>query len=331
MAELSKAKLFGIPVIPAVIFAALFAMVMGWWSPLSPATMPGAEEGIYTRSVNIKINEGDYFTGADVSPTNAAYLLFHADPRTGVTGSEAITATGTTTSVSTQYIYLRIYGGDDYYMITDQFGCTGAKIVDRFWYDFDGDGDDDFFVKLDMSDAVRVDSDNVHYVTVLLKLLDEDTSNWSDDNPSDISSIGTSESVQTITWKISGITAEDGAVISRLYFATNSTRGGDDVRFESLSLSGGWRILGQTAWSAPVREDNGNYEAWYLTGEPDYLEPHNGMVVLRGTNDADSLYVTVQVRCTLESGDNITVDLYMDVLSPDGAVTTVNDQVMLSA
>ncbi|KKL74459.1 hypothetical protein LCGC14_2064650, partial [marine sediment metagenome] len=48
------------------------------------------------------------------------------------------------------------------------------------------------------------------------------------------------------------------------------------------------------------------------------------------TNAPDTLYVTVNVRCTLESSENVLIDLYIDFVAADGAITQVNDQVMLS-
>jgi hypothetical protein len=291
-----------------------------------------SEEEIYYGSAQFKIVQGDFFTGASVSPTNAKYVLYHSKPGVGVTGT-SISASGTTTELLKSdkgYVWMEIYGGDDYYLMEDEFLAGNGRVAESYWDDYDGDGKDEFVVKLWVGDIGERGQGLTPVVSLSLPLLDEDTASWSDDDPSDQSGIGTGETTVTITWKLSGITAEDGAVFGRLYFATNSTRGGDDVRFEEMSLSGGWTIKGQTSWGAPVYEENGNYEAWYIRTD-DYLEPHNGIAVYRSTNAADALYVTVSVRCTFETGDVVSVTLYADVIGPDGDVTTVSDAVNLSA
>jgi hypothetical protein len=125
------------------------------------------------------------------------------------------------------------------------------------------------------------------------------------------------------------MTAEDGYYLGRLYIATNSTRGGDDVRCAELTLSGGWTIGGQTTWGGPVSESNGDYEAWYYLGGADYTEAHNAIPMWRGTNAADALYITLNVKSYFETNDDIGFTLYMDWVQPDGNIDTDSDVVDL--
>ena len=287
----------------------------------------------YYGSAQFKLVQTDYFTGGAVSPTSAVYTLYHVRPRTGVSGT-AITASGTTTEIFKAdggKVYMAIYGGTDYYLVEPDVYNSNPRITSHYYEDFDNDGTDELIVELDVSDVGERGQGLTPVVSISLPLVDEDISGLTSDNPADQSSIGTTATTVTITWKVSGLTAEDGVTLQRIYFATNSSRGGDDLRFETLTISGGWTVNGQDTWGAPVHEENGDYEAWYMR-PADYLEPHAGTLVWRGTNADDSLYVTVSIRCMFESAEDHLVDLYMDFLDPDTTtISTVNDQVELAS
>jgi hypothetical protein len=287
----------------------------------------------YYGNVQFIINRNDHLAGGAVTPTSDAYSLFHAEPYEGLSAI-AITASGTTTEVTRNdagYIWMTLYGGTDFYIVEDAFLNGNPRVKSSYWKDYDNDGDDDFVIKVYVGDVGVIGSAQTPTCTLSLPLLDEDVASYSDDSPADITGIDETEVVQAVTWKLSGITAEDGAFLTRLYFATNATRGGDDIRFEELSLSGGWVSSSgaKTYWGSPVKEENGNYEAWYIN-PADYLEYHQGERVWRATNDADTLYVTVNVRCTLNTNEQYEVTLYADFLDPDGSsITTVSDGVNL--
>ena len=293
----------------------------------------GEYEG-YFGTCSFKLVQGDFFSGAAVTPANAKYVLFHQVPGKGVTGT-AITASGTTTEILKSdkgQLWMEIYGGDDYFLMESEFLASNAneRVVDSYWEDYDLDGKDEFVVKLDVADVGERGQGLTPTVSLSLPLLDEDVTSITDDDPADIVGIGTSENITIVTWKFSGLTAEDGLSIARLYVATNSTRGGDDVRMENLRLTGGWTVAGRTTWAAPIDEDNGNYEAWYIKTD-DYLEPHNGVLAYRQTNAGDSLYVELTVRCTMETDDVVNFDIYIDILTAAGAVTTLTDDIDLCA
>jgi hypothetical protein len=299
--------------------------------PLGPIK-PGEQ---YYGNVQFIINRVDHLAGGAVTPTSDAYSLFHQEPYQGL-GAIAITPAGTTTEVNREdqgYVWMSLNSGDDFYLIEDAFLAANSRIKQHYWKDYDNDGEEEYIIKMYVGDIAQIGTAQTPTATLSLPLLDEDVASYSDDNPSDIASIGTSEVVQTVTWKLSGITAEDGAFLTRLYFATNSTRGGDDVRLEEVTLSGGWVTSSgaQTYYASPVKEENGDYEAWYINPQ-DYLEYNQGQRIWRDTNEADTLYIDINVRCTFESGDAVLLDIYADFLDPDGSsVTQVNDQVMLSA
>jgi hypothetical protein len=347
MSELTKAKVGGVPLLYILILGLL--IMPGSWIPGSTSTqrvyedlldmftgataVPAGPSGVYYGNIQFIINRNDYLASGAVTPTSDSYTLYHMQPYQGASGI-AITASGTTTEVPPEdngIVYMVLYGGTDFYIVEDAFLQANKRVIDSYWSDFDNDGDDDFVCKLDVSKVGTPEQQQTPTFTLSLPLLDEDVASFSDDNPSDQTGIGETEVVKPITWKVSGITSNDGAFLTRLYFATNDTRGGDDVRFEECTLSGGW-VDGTGSVSyfgSPVKEENGNYEAWYLN-PPDYLEYHNGIRLWVDSNDADALYITVNVRCTFETNDTVAVTLYADFLDPDGSsVTQVTDLVNL--
>lgn len=327
-------------IIVIVIGSAIFApdalqgfvdQITGLFGGAGAGVGPGAA-GTYYGNVNFIINQHDHLAGGAVTPTNGAYELFHGQPVKGL-GGIAITASGTTTEVSRSdsgAVWMTLYGGDDFYIVEDCFRSSNPRVKQAYWSDYDEDGDEDYVVQLDVSDIGIIGSAQTPDCTLSLPLLDLDKTGLTDDDPSDVTGIGTSEVVKQVVWKLSGITAEDGVFMTRLYFATNSTRGGDDLRFEELSLSGGWVSSSgaQSYFGNPVKEENGNYEAWYVNPS-DYLEYHQGMRLWRDTNEADSMYVSVNIRCILEAGDVLSVDIYADFVDPTGATAQVTDQVLL--
>ena len=123
------------------------------------------------------------------------------------------------------------------------------------------------------------------------------------------------------------MTEKAGCGIVRIYFATNDSAPGNDVRLEELTLSG-WGI--EKSWGNPTSETSDDYYAYYYNPS-DYKEVSNAIMVYRGINKADAMYATLNVRCTMESGDIISVTIYLDIVDTDGAVTTLSDEVVLSA
>jgi hypothetical protein len=278
----------------------------------------------------------DYFTGSDSTgaATNEAAALYHAKPGIG-TGGASITpgTTGTTHEILESdegYVWIYFYAGDDVYFIDTNFVSSNSRVTEAEWTDFDSDGSDEYIFKAWVGDVGQRGQGLTPVVSFAAATVDEDDGSIADDNPADISGVGeTSGTVTAVTWKISGLTAEDGYFLGRLYIATNDTRGGDDVRCAELTLSGGWTIIGQTSWGAPTLESNGDYEAWYWNPS-DYTEAHNAIYCWRGTNAADSMYVTLNVESYFETNDEVQFTLYLDWVQPDGNIDTDSDAVVVT-
>ena len=318
----------------AVLIGLFILWQMGYFDQLFTdlqTQVTSAEEKIYYGNLKITIAESNWFDGGSETTSNAVYTFWHGSTGyKGVTGT-SISASGTTVEVTKDdqgWIYMRLHAGDSHFIAWWVLQDANPRIKDVWWEDIDEDGDNDLMVKIWVGDIGERGQASTPVLALNLPLIDEDVTGLTDDDPSDISSIGTSEVVKQITWKISGCSEKAGFAIARIYFVTNSSTGGDDVKFEELTLSG----LGiEKSWDNPEEEQDNNYYAYYYK-PADYKEVSNAIMAYRGISKADALYVTVNVRCTFESGDAVQVTLKMDILDTDGAVaTTISDSVVLSA
>jgi hypothetical protein len=339
-------KVMGLKVWHWIIVIALFGAYLGYWQlpivsdflsgqNVTPTPGPSPGEEIYYGACTFKITMTDYFTGSDSTSaaTNEAAALYHSKPGIGAAGASVTPGTtGATHEILESdkgYIWMYFYAGDDVYFVDDLFNAANSRVSESEWIDFDSDGTDEFIFKAWVGDVGERGQGLTPVVSFAASTVDEDDGSIADDNPADITGIGeTSGTVTAITWKISGCTAEDGYYLARMYVATNDTRGGDDVRMAELTISGGWTIGGQTSWGAPISESNGNYEAWYWA-PADYTEPHNAIPMWRGTNAADSLYITLNVKSYFETNDRVQFTIYLDWVQPDGGIDTDSDAVVL--
>ena len=338
-------KVIGLKVWHWIIIIVLLGAYMGWWTiPIisdylkttgdgGPGPTPG--EDIYYGACTFKITMTDYFTGADstgASSTEAA-ALYHNKPGVGMAGASVTPGvTGNTHEIlesDNGYVWFYFYAGDDLYFVDSLFSGN-SRVTESEWSDFDNDGTDEFIFRAWVGDVGVRGQGLTPVVSFAAATVDEDDGTIADDNPADQTSIGTSKTTASITWKLSGFTAEDGYYLARLYISTNETIGGTDIRFKELQLSGGWTVGGQSSWGAPIREENGNYTAWYVAPSA-YDEAHNAIPMWRGTNAPDSLYVTVNIECMYESGDATKFDIYFDWVQPDGAIDTDTDDVTLDS
>ena len=310
----------------------------GWFSTggttVTPRPIP--DEEIYYGACTFKITLTDYFTGTDFtgSVANEAAALYHSKPSVGAAGASVTPGTtGATHEILESdkgYVWFYFYAGDDGYFVDSLFQASNARVTESEWTDFDNDGTDEFIFKAWVGDVGVRGQGLTPVVSFAAAVVDEDDGTIGDDNPADQTGAGTGAQTESITWKFSGITAEDGYYLGRMYIMTNETVGGDDTRMKELQMSGGWTIGGRTTWGAPIREENGNYTAWYW--DPvDYDEAHNAIPVWRGTNAPDSMYVTLTISCNYESGDATKFTIYMDWVQPDGVIDTDTDDVTIDS
>jgi len=283
-------------------------------------------------TLDIAVNEMDMLEGASCSPSNAAYN-YHKNKPDKLSVGESITTSGSDHRVDQRQsgkFWLEIYGGDDYYVPVEYFKASNPMCTSAVWEDYDEDGTDELLAHFDVSKISEPDPNTNPDLVVVMPELDIDKTGWSDDDPSDQTGLGESETVVTVTHKFSGITAEDAAYITELYYTTNATTEGEDIQFEELSLSGGWvqSSGAQTFWDAPIRTENQDYRAYYIYPS-DRREYHNGIRVWRDTNEADTLYVTANIRITYETNDNVQVTLNIKALNPTGASSSYSDAVCL--
>jgi len=315
-----------------IVLLILYLWSQGYFDQIlgSLNTFQRQEQGVYYGNVKVTILESNYINGSSVTTSSAVYKAYPGDFRNK--GGVTVTTSGNSIDLSPSdngVFWVEIYGGSNHYVyypaITQQ--NPRANLVQ--WYDKDQDGYNELFVKFDVSDY-PIGSDPIPNVIVTVPLIPKDVSGLSDDNPSDISSIGTSEVVKQITWKYTGLSEGYGLCIGRIYFTTNATRGGEDIALEDLQVQG-WGL--SLSYSQPHEEHDDTYTVYYLGSmKPGTRQLNTGVFAYRKMKAADQLYITLNVRCTMESGDVYSVTLNIDVLNPDGSLsTTLTDTVVLSA
>lgn len=293
-------------------------------------------EGGFTRSaitVSLIVSQNDWQAGGSATPTTPVYTYFYSKPSADDTG-EAITVAAEDVSVKASnggILWIDCYGGTDFYLVESAFKNANPEVEQVVTEDWDGDGKLDFLAKLDLSQFLRGEQSFKPTFTLSMPLLDVDVAGLTSTNPANQGSIGTSETVVTIDWDLSAITAEDGAEITELYIVTNTTRQGEDLRLEEMYFTGQWTVLGQKSWSNPVLTTYGDYSGYYIKAgdNNDPLDP-GGIIVFRDTNKADKLSISVNIRVTGESSEVYLIDLYVTFVTPAGVTSEVNDQVQLS-
>jgi hypothetical protein len=301
------------------------------------AKVPVSE--IYSGNIKWVIDETDFLATGSHTSTNEIFYLFNSEPmdESDAGGGNQLTTSGEVVDLPAEnkgWAWIGVHNGDDEYMIAQWLESTFKGLNSRCkeikWRDITGDDKDEMICKFWVGD-IKVGSSQDPVVTIQFPWIDEDVSGITEDSPSDQSSIGTgSGTTVTITWLFSGLAEEDGYVIGKLYFVTNDTREGNDVRLKNLELSGGVDVYGKTSWSVPESTSAGDYEAYYFNPK-DYTDPMDGILVYRDTDAPDQLYVTLTIDCYFEASDCVTVDVYMETVGGDGATTQVTDSVSLVA
>ena len=288
------------------------------------------EEGAYYGNLDIKIQESNWFNGSSVTTSSASYRAFPGDFRNK--GGSSLTA-GSTTTIALNpedngIVWIEFYGGTSHYINLEALVSQNERADLYQYYDRDGDGYSELFVRFDVSDY-EPGSDPAPILFVTVPLIPKDVTGLSDDNPPDISSIGTSTTTKQIAWKFSGLGEGTGLLIHRIYVKSNVTTGNEDIAFEDLILSG-WGI--SQSFGQPKEESNDNYRAYYVGTEFSDPDLSKGILAYRGIRKPDQFYVTLNVKCMFESGDAVEVTIYIDVLDTDGSLeTTLSDTVVLSA
>ena len=296
------------------------------------STVDGIPEAeIYRGNLAVKTSENDFVSGGAHTSSNAKIYWYSTEP-TSESDGIVISSTAKTVEVMDGWGWVSVHNEDDGYLIApwleSEFRNQNPRIKEIYYKDLDSDDKKELVAKVWFGD-LKVGAEDPEW-TFNINWIDEDVT-LSDDNPSDITGQGTTSGTAfTITWKLSGLTAGDGCVFGKIYFATNDTREGNDIRLEDLRLYGDWTIKGKTSWSTPVSVSSGNYEAIYFS-PIEYTDPFNGILCYRKPQASDALYVSLQGKTYLEAGNNITVDLFIEIIGGDGATTQLNDQVMISA
>jgi hypothetical protein len=330
--------LVSIVLLPGVWIAGLYSAQQAASDLISSSSIGGTPTGgFYKGNVNFIVNQQDYLAGTAASPTSPTYRLYSAQPAQAA-GGEALTVSGTIREIGAAeqgYVWIACYGGTDFYIAANELRTMNPRVKEGYWADLDQDHTPEYVVKIDLRDiGVTGQAQNPTY-TLKVPLIKADTS-LTDDSPAAVTSIGTSEVVKTVTWKVSGGTSKYGTFFSRIYVTLNCTEASGLVKAESMTLSGGMVVSSgaKTYWSEPITVIEGSTSYWYYLpqGSGNYKDYFNGVRVWEATNEADALYISINFRCSLGSGNNVVATLYYETVSSNaGALASVNDSVNLSA
>lgn len=288
-------------------------------------------------TIDFEIDQSDKEAGGAVTPTSPVYSYFYDEPREGDTGV-GITVGGEDITIKAEndgVIWIDAYGGSDFYLVDSFIRNSNPEVKATKITDWDGDDTLDYLIKMDLSRYLKDEAQFKQTYVMEMPLLDVDVTGLDDDDPADQTSIGTTQTTVTVTWKYTGVTAEDGYCISELYVLSNDTVKGNDILFKDMSISGTHTVVDNPSGvSIEPQHDSvgGAYAGYYIrTSDSDEPLDTENLILFRDTNMGDAIYFSVQIQCNFESGDVVTVDISFLLCSPDGTTATETDSVTLSA
>lgn len=285
-------------------------------------------------TIDFEIDQSDWKAGGAITPTSPVYSYFYDEPSAGDTGV-GITVAGEDITIIADndgMIWIDAYAGTDTYLVPSMLrGLPNVEMVKVT--DWDNDDTLDCLIKLDMSRFLTEQHEYKPTYVMELPLLDVDVAGLDDDNPATQTALGEVQLTVTVTWAYSGVTAEDGYVLSEIYVLSNDTVKGNDITFKDMTISGTHSIIpGGTVTLEPEHDSMGGaYVAYYVrTSDSDEpLDPEN-LIIFRGTNTGDTMYFSVNVQINFETNDSVKLDFHMTLCSPDGTTADETDTVNLN-
>ena len=306
-----------------------------WITPQT--TVDGTDipiDQLFAGNLDVKISEGDFVEGGSHTSSNAKLYFYTVEPNTEADGV-TISSTAKTIEIartSGGWGWISIHNEDAGYLIApwleSNFKNQNPRVKEVYYKDLDNDDKKEMIGKCWFGDMAVASGQDPEW-TLNVQWVDEDVA-LADDDPADQTGLGeVSGTAFAITWKLSGYTAGDGNVIGKVYVVTNDTREGEDIRCEDLRMYGDITVVGKDSWSTPAYTSSSAYEAYYFM-PTEYTDPYNGILTYRSPQSADALYITLQGKLYLETNNNITVDLYVILISGTGSTTQVTDSVTMS-
>lgn len=293
-----------------------------------------AEESVsgtpFYGTFEVNVNKQDTLTKATATPTSDSYALFLEDPQQD---SDATVVSGATDFTiykeNAGIFYMVVDSGTDFFEYIDRI-VSQPSVVSYAIRDYDGDSDLDLILEVDISGIAPPNPDYKPEYTINMPLIDEDVA-LSIDSPSDQTGIGETEVVKNIEWTISGFGENDGCFIGEIKFTTNSTEEGDDVTLEELYVGGQVTYNGKKIFTTPIRDSYGDYVGWYVEADDkgDHLSD-GAVLAYRENNRADTLTLSLNVRCNFETNDTVAITCSVTPIDADQSKgTAVTDLVNL--
>lgn len=328
-----------------IIILVVFGLGIGGGMKLRDLNLSSLWEGVddenFRGGVAFTIDEADWSANIAAAPTSPAFSLYYDQPTEMSVGKPVATGGSTITVDGGGDVWIDLYGGSDFYLIPDYSVlksanplCTGLTIED-----YDDDGSMDYLARFDVSDVGETGQGVNPTMDISLPLLDQDTTSLAISAPADQTALGEAETVVTIEWTMSGVTADDGCIISEIWVTTNATTEGDRIDMEELSIGGGHvakRISGSSMSEVskindPVKEENNNYNAWYIEADDDNDPLSNGaLFVYRPTDETDDLDLKLNVRITFATNNKVDLTMNIRYVTPAGAKADLTDTCRLA-
>jgi len=336
-------------VLVLIFFIAGSLYIYGEWQRLFKIPAEEAEIGptFYERTLNFSFSEVSLFDQSAASTTSPAYVVYHTNGKdfnaltqSDLVGGISIASSGTKFTVMPEdkgILAMRVYAGSGHFVHIDETKKANSRLVaERRDVDVNRDGYLDLLVKLDFADISQTQSDLEVPYKFSFQLYASDIGTVAVNSPAN-KAMGTGTKQGTIEWQITTMTDKKGFRIARVYVTQNRTEE-DKAKVTSIgigfghgSCSGGDIVYesGAKKWTADIRHDD---------FAKSYREVVYGLEVLRSSKDLGIAHceatsycaITVGIETYFSSGDYaVEATLYVDLIGPDGTITSLSDTVLL--
>jgi len=292
----------------------------------------------YSGNINWRVSDTDYVAGGAFGIANAVVYYSDNSP-TDVGQMSVVTITGTVIPLppaNKGWAYIAVHNGDAEYALApwaeSTFLNSNSRVKEITYRDISGDSNNEIVMKVWCGD-IPVSQSTDPVIQIQFPWVDMDSS-VTDDSPADQAGMGLVAATPfSISWVMSGLTAGDGVVFTRIYVTTNGTIAGDDIRLESFKFTGdGWEVKGtKTYWAKPVRETEGSTYIGYYLDLPNSSDPLQGILAYRPVDKTDRATMTLTGKLYLEAGNDVLVTLCYTTITGAGATTDTTDPVILQA
>jgi len=343
----------------------ILAIQMGWVpgiKPLWPAapsggatTTPPPEGSLWSQggfSITFINSTENSMTGASVSPTAYSYRVFHSNGRSLASVSTLYGESGTllvsgSSGTSFQYlksdagkVFVSVYTGTAHFPNTYSLRLSNPGYVTSKWLCVDSPTVPRLVMEIDLTKygEPNLNVDPSIRIPLHIRVVPEDTS-VSVSSPADKTGVGTAAGTEvTITWTVTGITADSGMSIAELYFTSNQTT--DKITFQDVTFTKNLPIVLADPNAAPISSiylpiaefkatTGGTQLARYIYAQGGNLA--GCYLVEDPTGGWDGIDITLRIKTYFSGSDPVTCVFSLRLIDADGTVqSATTDSVTVS-